>query len=123
MINYGKQTIDKADLDEVTKTLESDFLTQGPQVEGFESDLNNFFGSKFTINSLLVSTEPMVEKFFIGILTLYFRNSYSKTLEEPKNINLLKSKLLFFKSFTINSGPTPAGSPIVIPISGFITIT
>ena len=81
---------------------------------------SNFCDSKLSIKSLLVSTDSIVERLFIGILTLYFRNSSFKTLEDPKNINLLNSKLLFFKSFTINSGPTPAGSPIVIPISDFI---
>ena len=45
MINYGKQLIDKNDINEVVSALESDWLTQGERVEKFEKDLSNFFGS------------------------------------------------------------------------------
>lgn len=37
-IPYGKQDIDQADIDAVTDVLRSDWLTQGPNVEGFEKD-------------------------------------------------------------------------------------
>ena len=33
MISYGKQTIDKEDLQAVTNSLQGDWLTQGPQIE------------------------------------------------------------------------------------------
>ena len=47
MISYGKQTIDQSDIDSVTDTLKSDWLTQGPTIERFEKKLNNIFGSKY----------------------------------------------------------------------------
>ena len=37
---YGKQNITEEDINEVTKVLKSDFLTQGPQIKKFE-DLDN----------------------------------------------------------------------------------
>ena len=47
IINYGKQTIDKADIKSVIKVLKGSYLTQGPQILKFENNLNNYFGSKF----------------------------------------------------------------------------
>lgn len=47
MISYGKQSIDQSDIDALIEVLESDWLTQGPAVEKFENDLNNYFGSKY----------------------------------------------------------------------------
>lgn len=46
MISYGKQSIDQADIDAVLKVLRGDWFTQGPAVETFENDLNNYFGAK-----------------------------------------------------------------------------
>ena len=46
MISYGKQSIDQSDIDVVINVLKGDWLTQGPAVETFEDDLNNYFGSK-----------------------------------------------------------------------------
>jgi len=47
LISYGKQSIDQSDIDALIEVLESDWLTQGPAVEKFENDLNNYFGSKY----------------------------------------------------------------------------
>lgn len=46
MISYGKQSIDQGDIDAVIKVLKGDWLTQGPAVETFENDLQNYFGAK-----------------------------------------------------------------------------
>ena len=46
MISYGKQSIDQTDLDAVLEVLKGDWLTQGPAVEKFETDLKNYFGAK-----------------------------------------------------------------------------
>ena len=46
MISYGKQAIDKSDIDAVIKVLKGDWLTQGPAVETFEDDLQKYFGAK-----------------------------------------------------------------------------
>ena len=52
MINYGKQLIDKNDINEVVSALESDWLTQGERVEKFEKrflifSLSNLFSNKY----------------------------------------------------------------------------
>ena len=46
MISYGKQSIDKSDIDAVVEVLKSEQLTQGSAVNQFEDDLKNYFGSK-----------------------------------------------------------------------------
>lgn len=46
MISYGKQTIERDDIEEVIKILEGDWLTQGPKVDGFEQDLKTRFGTE-----------------------------------------------------------------------------
>ena len=47
MISYGRQKIDKSDIELVKKVLESDWLTQGPYLEKFEEALCKKFGSSF----------------------------------------------------------------------------
>ena len=47
MISYGKQSIDQVDIDSIVEILKGDWLTQGLTVEKFESDLNEYFGSKY----------------------------------------------------------------------------
>lgn len=44
-ISYGKQNIDDSDINEVIRVLKSDWLTQGPEVNNFEKNLCNYFGS------------------------------------------------------------------------------
>jgi perosamine synthetase len=47
MINYGKHYIDDEDINEVVKVLKSDYLTTGPKVLEFESDLAAYTGYEF----------------------------------------------------------------------------
>ena len=47
MIPYGKQDIQKEDIDAVIDVLRSDFLTQGPIVPRFENGLANIGKSKY----------------------------------------------------------------------------
>jgi len=47
MISYGKQSIDRDDIDAVIEALKSDWLTQGPAVEEFEKNLAVYFDAKF----------------------------------------------------------------------------
>ena len=47
MIPYSKQKIFKEDIDSVKKVLRSDFLTTGPQVDIFETELKKKFKSKY----------------------------------------------------------------------------
>ena len=39
-IPYGKQSIDKDDIESVVETLKSDFLTTGPKVKEFEEAIS-----------------------------------------------------------------------------------
>jgi len=47
-IPYGKQEISDNDIDEVIKVLKSDFITQGPKIDVFESNISNYVGSKYS---------------------------------------------------------------------------
>ena len=47
MIPYSRQKIFKEDIDSVKKVLRSDFLTAGPQVDIFETELKKKFNSKY----------------------------------------------------------------------------
>ena len=47
MINYSKQTIDSSDLRAVSKTLKSNYLTQGPKSEQFESKIRKYTGNYY----------------------------------------------------------------------------
>ena len=46
---YGRQWIDEQDVAAVTKVLQSDFLTTGPETEAFENELASTCGAKFAI--------------------------------------------------------------------------
>lgn len=49
MIPYGRQEITQADIDAVTAVLNSDFLTQGPQVPCFEQAVATHVGAKHAV--------------------------------------------------------------------------
>ena len=49
MIHYGKQLIERDDIDQVLSVLKSDFLTQGPQIPLFEGELARYVGSNFSV--------------------------------------------------------------------------
>jgi len=46
---YSRQSIDDKDIDCVSKVLRSDWLTQGPKVEGFEKSFARFIGARFAV--------------------------------------------------------------------------
>ncbi|MCB0738190.1 MAG: UDP-4-amino-4,6-dideoxy-N-acetyl-beta-L-altrosamine transaminase [Bacteroidetes bacterium] len=48
-IPYGRQHIDQTDIDAVIKTLQSDYLTQGPAIESFELAFAEYIGAKHAI--------------------------------------------------------------------------
>ena len=47
MISYGKQHIDKDDIEAVINILKGDWLTQGPAIESFEKKLSDYFKSNY----------------------------------------------------------------------------
>jgi len=49
MIPYGRQTIEQDDIDAVVTSLKSDFLTQGPRVEEFETALAQYGGAAHAV--------------------------------------------------------------------------
>jgi UDP-4-amino-4,6-dideoxy-N-acetyl-beta-L-altrosamine transaminase len=49
VIPYGKQDINKADIDAVVDVLKSDYLTQGPQVPLFEQAISTYCSSKYVV--------------------------------------------------------------------------
>lgn len=49
MIPYGRQQISQDDIDAVVAVLQSDFLTQGPQVPAFESALQQATGAQYAL--------------------------------------------------------------------------
>lgn len=49
MIPYGQQDIQQADIDAVLQVLQSDFLTQGPQVPRFEQAVATHVGAKYAV--------------------------------------------------------------------------
>jgi perosamine synthetase len=46
---YGKQDIDEEDIKSVVKVLQSDFITSGPAIERFESEIARFTGAKYAV--------------------------------------------------------------------------
>lgn len=49
MIPYGRQSITQADIDAVTRVLQSDFITQGPFVPEFEQRVAAHIGARFAV--------------------------------------------------------------------------
>jgi len=49
MIPYGKQDINQQDIDAVIAVLQSDYLTQGPQVPAFEQTLIDHSGAEYAV--------------------------------------------------------------------------
>ena len=49
VIPYGKQDINQADIEAVIRVLQSDFLTQGPQVPMFENIVSTYCSAKYGV--------------------------------------------------------------------------
>lgn len=49
MIPYGKQNITEEDIRVVTEVLKSDYLTQGPNIQQFETAFAEYVGSKYAV--------------------------------------------------------------------------
>ena len=49
IIPYGRQNITKEDIEAVIEALKSDYLTQGPKINEFESKFAQYIGSKYAV--------------------------------------------------------------------------
>lgn len=49
LLPYGRQSINQDDVERVTRTLQSDWLTQGPEIEIFERAVAEFAGVKYAV--------------------------------------------------------------------------
>jgi len=68
MIPYGRQDIDQTDIDSVISVLQSDFLTQGPQVPLFEKTVSDYCGAEHG-----VATNSATSALHIACLALGLR--------------------------------------------------
>jgi len=48
-IPYGRQCITSEDIEAVTRVLQSDYLTQGPEIQLFEEAFSTYIGSKYAV--------------------------------------------------------------------------
>lgn len=48
-IPYGRQHITEEDIQAVVETLKSDYLTQGPKINEFESAFANYIGARYAV--------------------------------------------------------------------------
>lgn len=48
-IPYGKQSIDRQDIDAVVEVLQSDFLTTGPTIEAFEKEICRYTDAQYAV--------------------------------------------------------------------------
>ena len=47
---YGRQTLDKKDINAVIKVLKKDYITQGPLITKFENAFSKYVGSKYAVS-------------------------------------------------------------------------
>lgn len=100
MINYGRHFIDQKDIQAVKKVLKSKFLTQGPFVKKFETNLKRKFKSKYCITT----TSATSALFLVG-----------KALNWNKQTNVACPAMSFLASS--NSILFHSAKPIFVDIS------
>ncbi len=100
MIPYGKQSLDKNDIEAVTRVLEGDWLTQGPKIAEFEESFAKYCGSKYAV---AVSN---------GTAALHLANLVLGTTTDSK---VLTTPITFLA--TVNSVIYAGGEPIFSDIS------
>ena len=67
MIPYGKQNINKEDINSVIEVMESDFLTQGPVTPLFEEKLQSFCNAKYAIATINATSALHLACLSIGV--------------------------------------------------------
>ncbi len=87
-IPYGKQFIDKNDIDIVVETLKSDYLTTGPKIEEFENALSNYCGSKYAV-AVANGTAAL------HLASLCLLNKNDKVLTTPNSFLATSNSILY----------------------------
>lgn len=67
MIPYGKQNINKEDINSVIEVMRSDFLTQGPVTPLFENELQSFCNAKYAVATINATSALHLACLSIGI--------------------------------------------------------
>ena len=67
MIPYGKQNINKEDINSVIEVMKSDFLTQGPVTPLFENELQSFCNAKYAVATINATSALHLACLSIGI--------------------------------------------------------
>ena len=88
LIPYGKQTIEKDDLETVLNTLTSDFLTTGPKIKEFEDAICKYTGSKY---SIAVSNGTAA----LHLASLVLLNKNDKVLTTPNSFLATSNSILY----------------------------
>ncbi|MDA9841132.1 UDP-4-amino-4,6-dideoxy-N-acetyl-beta-L-altrosamine transaminase [Candidatus Marinimicrobia bacterium] len=90
-ISYGRQYIDQDDIDAVSDTLQSDFLTQGPKIEGFEDAISQYCGAKYTV-AVANATAGL------HLAALATLNEGDKVLTSPNSFLATSNSILYAKA-------------------------
>ena len=99
IIPYGKHYIDKKDISEVVKTLQSSNLTQGPKIEELEKKICAYVGSKYAVAVSSATAGLHLSTLALGI---------------KKGDNIITSPITFVSTASIGiySGANPVFSDI-----------
>ncbi len=90
-IPYGKQYIDEDDINEVIKTLKSDFLTTGPKVQEFEEEIAKYCGAKYCV---AVSNGTAA----LHLASLVLLNKNDKVITTPNSFLATANSILYVKA-------------------------
>ena len=88
LIPYGKQTIEKDDLETVLNTLKSDFLTTGPKIKEFENAICKYTGARY---SIAVSNGTAA----LHLASLVLLNKNDKVLTTPNSFLATSNSILY----------------------------
>jgi len=87
-IPYGKQSIDKNDIDAVIKTLKSDYLTTGPKIKEFEDALSKYCNVKYCVT---VSNGTAA----LHLVSLALLNEGDKVITTPNSFLATSNSILY----------------------------
>mgnify|MGYP001457602447 CR=1 FL=1 len=102
MINYGKQSINRDDINAVVETLSSDWLTQGPKIREFELALADYCGAKYAVavsngtaglhlSNLVINSNPKTKIITVPITFLATANSIIYADKDPAFVDICEN--------------------------------